>query len=261
MRNSVFFHLFAGAVLLLGYTIPFQPSQVATQGALSAQTPTPTNSPPQPPQLQATRTALSVVVLDAAHGGADPGARGVGGLRESEIVATLASGMKMELEKFGFQVVLTRQGNDDPSFDDRSRLANAQRGAIFITLHVGSTGLSGTARVYAGPGATSSVNATGGFLPWDRAQAPFLPLSRRLADLVQGELAQRFKGSPNASQTAPVRQLRTIAAPAIAIELSSVSVEDRSELDRMLPGVAENVARAVAAFKPTYDASPPGGMR
>ena len=79
----------------------------------------------------------------------------------------------------------------------------------------------------------------GGLIPWDRAQAPFHGLSRKFGDLVQGMLAQRFKGSPSAAQTAAVRQLRTTAAPAIAVEISSVVVEDRAELDRMAPGVAD----------------------
>ena len=203
-----------------------------------------------------------MIVLDPAHGGTDPGARGVGGLRESDVVLTLAGEMKYALERQGFQVVLTRQGNDNPSLDDRSTLANAQRGAVFITLHVGSTGLPGTVRVYTCPDDPAAAPARGGFLPWDRAQAAFLPLSRRLADIVQGEIVKRFKGSPNAAQIAAVRQLRTIATPAIAVELSSVSVEDRGNLDRMLPGVTEDVVRAVTAFKPAYDAPPlPGGGR
>jgi hypothetical protein len=69
---------------------------------------------------------------------------------------------------------------------------------------------------------------------------------------VQSELAKRFKGSPGAVQVAPVRQLRTVAAPAIAVEISSVSVQDRAELDRMVPGVADSIAQGVAAFRPSY---------
>jgi hypothetical protein len=96
-------------------------------------------------------------------------------------------------------------------------------------------------------------------IPWDRAQAPFQGLSRKLGDTVQGILAQRFKGSPPLAQTASVRQLRTTAAPAIAVEISSVSVDDRAELDRMLPGLAESIARGIAEFKPSYViASTPG---
>ena len=144
----------------------------------------------------------------------------------------------------------TRSGNENPSFDDRSTLANAQRGAVFVTLHISSTGIPGTARVYVS--ADSSAVPTGAILSWDHAQNPYTTLSRKFGDAVQGQLAQRFKGSPNSAQTASIRQLRTTAAPAIAVELSSVSVADRSSLDQMMPGVADAVARGVAAFRPSY---------
>ena len=106
-------------------------------------------------------------------------------------------------------------------------MANAQRGAVFVSIHVGSTGLPGTARVYVMSDLPSAAE-TNGLIPWDRAQAPFLPLSRRFGDMVQGFLAQRFKGSPLNAQAAAVRQLRTTAAPAIAVEIASVAVEDRN---------------------------------
>jgi N-acetylmuramoyl-L-alanine amidase len=194
---------------------------------------------------------LNVVVLDPAHGGTDLGARGTEGIHESDVVLQFAGYMKKALEAQGLQVITTRDGNENPSFDDRSARANAQRGAVFITLHIGSTGLAGTARVYVVPEIPIATDNTG-LISWDRAQAPFLDLSHKLGDAVQIELAKRFKGSPNTVQVAPVRQLRTTAAPAIAVEISSVSVADRAALDRMIPGVAESVARGVVAFRPTY---------
>jgi len=193
-----------------------------------------------------------MVVLDPAHGGTDLGARGTEGIRESEVVLQFAAAVRKALEAQGFQVVMTRDGNENPSFDDRSGRANAQRGAVFITLHVGSTGLAGTARVYVTPEVPPLTTDTTGMIPWDRAQGPFVVLSHRLGDLVQMELAKRFKGSPDAVQAAPVRQLRTTAAPAIAVEISSVSVKDRAQLDRMVPGVAEAIVHGVAAFRPSY---------
>jgi N-acetylmuramoyl-L-alanine amidase len=191
------------------------------------------------------------VVLDPAHGGTDLGARGTGGIHESDIVLEFAAQVRTALEAQGFQVVQTRQGNANPSFDDRSAMANAQRGAIFVTVHIASTGTPGTARVYVMNDMASGVDATG-LIPWDRAQAPFVSLSRKLGDAVQALLAQRFKGSPPNVQTASVRQLRTTAAPAIAVEISSVTVEDRAQLDHMAPGVADAIARGAAAFRPTY---------
>ena len=47
---------------------------------------------------------------------------------------------------------------------------------------------------------------------------------------------------------APVRQLRTIAAPAIAIEISSIDVTDAKRLDQMAQPLAEAIGRAVAEF-------------
>ena len=193
----------------------------------------------------------NTVVLDPAHGGTDLGARGTGGIHESDIVLEFAAQVRTALESQGFQVLQTRQGNANPSFDDRSAMANAQRGAIFVTLHVASTGTAGTARVYVMNDLPTGADATG-LIPWDRAQAPFVSLSRKLGDQVQGLLAQRFKGSPSTAQTASVRQLRTTAAPAIAVEISSVTVEDRAQLDHMAPGVADAIARGAAAFRPTY---------
>jgi len=209
---------------------------------------------PAPAEQAATplaRAGLNIVVLDPAHGGTDLGARGTGGIHESDIVLDFAAQVRTALESQGFQVVQTRQGNANPSFDDRSAMANAQRGAIFVTLHIASTGTPGTARVYVMNDMSPGADATG-LIPWDRAQAPFVSLSRKLGDQVQGLLAQRFKGSPPIAQTASVRQLRTTAAPAIAVEISSVTVEDRTQLDHMAPGVADAIARGAVAFRPTY---------
>jgi N-acetylmuramoyl-L-alanine amidase len=221
----------------------------------ATQAPAAASTPGQPPAPQVGETPLrqapSIVVLDPAHGGTDLGARGTGGIRESEIVLQFAAQVRTALESEGFQVMQTRQANENPSFDDRSAIANAQRGAVFVSLHIGSTGLPGTVRVYVMSDLPASNDATG-LIPWDRAQAPFLPLSRRFGDIVQGFLSQRFKGSPSTAQAAAVRQLRTTAAPAIAVEVSSVSVEDRNTLDRMAPGVADAIARGSSAFRPLY---------
>ncbi len=243
-------------------------SQAATQSAQpasGAQTPTATSAaaPASSPQsgtpgsvaspfgTPAQRSGLNIVVLDPAHGGTDPGARGTGGIRESEIVLDMAIQVRRALELQGFQVVQTRQGNDNPSFDDRSAIANAQRGAVFVTLHISSTGLPGSVRVYANSDLPPVIDSNG-LIPWDRAQTPFLGLSRKFGDLVQGELSQRFKGSPGTAQTATVRQLRTTAAPAIAVEISSIVVDDRAQLDHMAQGVADAIAGGVVSFRPSY---------
>lgn len=243
---------FAGVLTLASQekqqAAPTGASNANPQGAAGgAQFPTPTG------QAAAPVVTLRTVVIDPAHGGTDTGARGTEGMQESDVVLRLAAYVRRALESQGFTVVMTRDGSENPPFDERSARANAQRGAIFITLHAGSTGLAGTARVYAFPEMPATNDATG-LIAWDRAQAGVTGQSHKLGDLVQIELAKKFKGSPNAVLTAPVRQLRTTAIPAIAVELSSVSVEDNTVLDRMLPGVGEAIARGVVNFKPVYQA-------
>jgi N-acetylmuramoyl-L-alanine amidase len=253
--GAFFFFLVLGIVALNVFARAPSRTAPVTLSAQSAALQTPPATTPQTPAHAAppavTRAGLNVVVLDPAHGGTDPGARGTGGIRESEIVLDFAVQVRRALESQGFQVVQTRQGNEDPSFDDRSALANAQIGAVFVTLHIASTGLPGTVRVYVNSDLPTASDV-GGLISWDRAQTPFQGLSRKLGDMVQGLLAQRFKGSPSTAETAAVRQLRTTAAPAIAVEISSVVVEDRADLDRMAPGVADAIAGGVAAFRPSY---------
>jgi N-acetylmuramoyl-L-alanine amidase len=223
-------------------------------------------SSPAPGQSSPT---LNVVVLDPAHGGSDLGARGATGIDESAIVLDFARAIRASLEATGLRVVQTRIGDDGPSFDDRSTTANAQRGAVFISLHVSSTGPNGQVRVYSEP-PPNAMDATApiapgalplsfpyqnGMLPWDKAQMPYAAASRKLAELAQAALAKKFSGSPGTPLYAPVRQLRTVAAPAIAIEVSSVSVAKREDLLQMTNGLADCVAQSVAAFRPIYQAS------
>jgi N-acetylmuramoyl-L-alanine amidase len=225
----------------------------------------PVQIPPVPP-----RPELSVVVLDAAHGGADSGARGDTGINESDITLEFARNVKPALEAQNFRVVETREDNEDPTFDDRSAVVNAQRGAVFVTLHVSSTGTPGQVRVYseplpgdsggqtptspAAPGLTAiTFPSHNGMLSWDHAQEPYAAASRRLAELVQVQLAQRFAGTSALPFTAQVRQLRTIAAPAIAVEVSSIAVTSRTQLTQMSHDLADAIAHGIVAFRPIYE--------
>jgi N-acetylmuramoyl-L-alanine amidase len=216
-----------------------------------------------------------------AHGGPDPGARGPTGIAESDVVLDFARAIRVALEGQRLRVLLTRDGNQNPTFDNRSAMINGLSGTIFVSLHVSSTGPIGTARTYfyrrssaslpatfsapGGPRATPAQNlrasapARSGLVEWDRAQEGWLDQSRQLAGLVQTEFAGKFKGSPNEPLSARIRQLRTIAAPAIAIEVSSIDVSDARRLEQMAEPLAEALARAVAEFRSSASAAAAGG--
>jgi N-acetylmuramoyl-L-alanine amidase len=266
----------AGSLLARGgsarQTIP--PPGAANPAPVTPRSPSQTVPPTAP--TAAAVNAPFVVVLDPAHGGADPGAHGSTGINESDVVLSFARQIRTALQEQGVAVLLTRDADVDPSFDDRSAIVNAQSHAIFVSLHVASTGIPGTVRVYSLPAAAaqsapqspaqSPAQSDQGLLPppveqpnpnpglrsWDNAQDSFIYLSRRLAELLQTQLTQHFRGSPTAPAAVAVRQLRTIAAPAVAIEVSSVSIPDRGLLDNMDGSLAEAVVRAVLNFEPLY---------
>ncbi|MVN89458.1 M48 family metalloprotease [Deinococcus sp. HMF7620] len=73
-----------------------------------------------------------VVVLDAGHGGDDPGV--VGFVREKDVTLALALQLQAQLEKGGVQVILTRRGDERPAFEERLRLAR-QPARLFLSLH------------------------------------------------------------------------------------------------------------------------------
>lgn len=75
------------------------------------------------------------VVVDAGHGGSDPGAIGWGRLREKDVTLRLARALRRELEAAGFEVVLTRESDGTLSLLERTALAEGARGDLFVSLH------------------------------------------------------------------------------------------------------------------------------
>ena len=88
--------------------------------------------------------AKRVIVVDAGHGGADPGAVGQSGTLEKDVTMKAALKLKEILEKTGrYEIVLTRQSNNDPrilrgqakELARRETLAREANAALFISLH------------------------------------------------------------------------------------------------------------------------------
>jgi N-acetylmuramoyl-L-alanine amidase len=210
-----------------------------------------------------------VIVINPAHGGTDEGARTDNGLVEKNVVLIFARMLRSEFERQGFRVVMTRNDDSNPSYEDRAAVANAYRDAIFISLHISSTGQTGTARTYsyqfsnpvvtvtAAPAAgaenaarESAVAASKGLVTWEEAQRPYMVSSHRLADVLQSALAQKFAGSPPTATRFAVRELRSVAAPAIAVEVSSMSGADSNSLLAMGASMTGTVERSIQALRP-----------
>jgi N-acetylmuramoyl-L-alanine amidase len=80
------------------------------------------------------------IVLDPGHGGKDPGAIGVGGIAEKDIVLAVAKKLERKLkQEMGVEVVLTRRDDRFIPLEDRTAIANAEGADLFVSLHMNAS--------------------------------------------------------------------------------------------------------------------------
>ncbi|BDI18295.1 N-acetylmuramoyl-L-alanine amidase [Nostoc cf. commune SO-36] len=121
--------------------------------------PDPNNPNPQPsiqPQRPITNGRV-VVLIDPGHGGKDPGAVGLGGLREKDIILSIGKRIAQVLQQNGVQVVMTRDSDYFVTLPGRVQLAERANADIFVSIHANAVGpgrsdVSGLETYYYGSG-------------------------------------------------------------------------------------------------------------
>jgi N-acetylmuramoyl-L-alanine amidase len=88
-----------------------------------------------PLRLPAALRSVRTVVIDPGHGGRDPGAIGVGGLREKDVTLALSRELGRELESRGFRVVFTREDDRTIGLEERTAIAGSVSGDVFVSVH------------------------------------------------------------------------------------------------------------------------------
>ena len=80
-----------------------------------------------------------IVAVDAGHGGEDPGAIGMNGTREKDVVLAIARELAQRINaEPGMKAVLTRNGDYFVPLRDRMRRARAQSADLFVSIHADS---------------------------------------------------------------------------------------------------------------------------
>jgi len=91
-------------------------------------------------QKRSGKFSLHRVVIDAGHGGKDPGALGRGGLKEKVLALDIAKRVKRKLEAMGgYEVILTRDRDRFLELEDRSKIANKKDADIFVSIHANAS--------------------------------------------------------------------------------------------------------------------------
>ncbi len=81
----------------------------------------------------------SYVVIDPGHGGLDPGAIGIKGIRESDVVLEVSKIVRKLLSEKGVEVRLTRNKEVDLSLPQRVSFANRTNADIFVSIHANAS--------------------------------------------------------------------------------------------------------------------------
>jgi len=258
-----------GKVLSADLMKPPSPQQpVLAQKAPAAAAPPSPGAPPAALPLKpgaaapiaaapAPAPSLPVIVLDAGHGGQDSGARSQDGVLEKNLTAQMVQKVEGALKATkAYRVVLTRNGDSDPTFEERTLTANTARPALFLTFHAGEMGDRSpviavyTYRASSPPPANDKPLP---FIRWDLAQQPEASRSQQLAQDLQQQFAQISGANAPQPMEAPVRQLRSVAAPAVAIEMGTLSPERKAGAiaqPAFQQQLAEAVVHAVQQFSP-----------
>ena len=99
----------------------------------------PKNPPQQSQESTAKKSMRKIIVIDAGHGGVDPGAVGYKGTYEKKITLEMARELKAELEKDSkYKVYLTRNRDVFIPLRDRVKIARKYEATMFISIHADS---------------------------------------------------------------------------------------------------------------------------
>jgi N-acetylmuramoyl-L-alanine amidase len=80
------------------------------------------------------------IVIDAGHGGHDPGTIGRGGLQEKELVLDVALRVaELVRDELGTEVVLTRSTDVFVPLEERTAIANSRAADLFLSIHANSS--------------------------------------------------------------------------------------------------------------------------
>jgi N-acetylmuramoyl-L-alanine amidase len=208
-------------------------------GLLLSSIPASAQSPPNPPPAVVWPATRFAVVIDAAHGGADTGARLSDHLLEKDLVLNLSVRLRSMLSAHGISVVTTRESDNAITPLNRAEAANHVGAAACITLHATTSG-SG---IHLFTASLTPIPVTK-FLPWETAQGAYAEQSLRLSS--EFDSAMTHAEIPVTLGRTALQPLDSFTCPAVAVEISPLS--GKAHVTALSdPGYQDRIVAALAA--------------
>ena len=210
-------------------------------------------------------THVSAVILDAGHGGKDPGAS-ANGLEEKELTLEIVMKLKAELEDRGYEVILTRSDDSYLELGERSDIANSadfdiSGFPVFISIHINSAASASASgfEVYvkrsdhdvAMLSPSSGVKLMLKYAGYDNASLNYFlnRVNLRLASLICSGFSEEFPSlSMRGVKSEDFYVLNTAWMPAVLVEVLFISNKDDARMmadDGFQRSLASVIADAV----------------
>ncbi len=195
------------------------------------------------------------IVVDAGHGGIDPGAIGRGGRQEKEIVLDVARRLSEILSRSGYDVLLTRGEDRFVPLLRRNRMGRHRQTGVFVSLHVNWARLSSASGIETWVAPLSHPEFAA--LPPETASRIYEE-NRAFAEIAQRTLTIKTGAKDRGVKEAAFKALRGLRVPAILVEmgfLSNRSEAARLELSSYRQLLAEGLARGILSYIERSNAS------
>lgn len=227
------------------------------------------------------RWQLDTVVIDAGHGGKDPGAT-ANGLLEKNIVLDVALKLGNYIEdRLGINVVYTRRDDRFIPLEERGHMANEAGAKLFISLHANAArahAAHGSETYFLGPSKSDAAEKvmerensvikyednTEKYEDYDEqalvrqtlTQSSYMRQSEQLASLVQTQFEERVHRDNRGVHQAGFYVLWSASMPSVLVELGFLTNPKEARFlnsDRGQTYMASAIFRAVRSYKSQYE--------
>ncbi|MDZ7673027.1 MAG: N-acetylmuramoyl-L-alanine amidase family protein [Halanaerobiales bacterium] len=172
----------------------------------------------------------NIIVLDAGHGGFDPGAVGIRNTKEKDVNLNIVKNLAEVLKNRGFKVLLTREDDTFISLNQRVKFANSNNARIFVSVHNNSS----TKRTSEGTETFIAPNKSGDSL--------------MLAENIQSELIKSLGLFNRGVKKEYLYVIRYTEMPAVLVEVAFLSNPNEQKLltdDDFIKNTADAISQGI----------------
>ena len=190
--------------------------------------------------------AKKIIMLDAGHGGSDPGAVGsLNGrqINEKDLTLSITYKVKAILESNGYKVAMTRTGDTLPTLAERPEMANNKDCALFVSIHINSA-------------TATEANGTEVFFSEENNEDDYGITSLEFAVKVLEGMLKQMKSKDRGVRMANWAVTRRANMPAILLEVGFISNEKELKLmctddyqNKTATGIAEGIINTIHHVK------------